>query len=250
MSTKKTDAAVSLMALASLGLSSVLGPDLWIPDLLIMAFTELLLLFGWRHAPLSRPLCLLVLLLQAGVLLVPLWPLVAGAALAILFMASRRIHELAPLPETCARGRVPLGLTLLASAVTPVGLLGWWILLRPDLSDIRATYVPDLPLPLLLVGGALFVLANASFEEIIWRGVLQSQLGALLPPAWAVLVQALSFGLVHAHGFPRGASGVALAGGWALLLGLLRLRSGGLLAPILAHFVADAVIVGIVLGLG
>lgn len=30
--------------------------------------------------------------------------------------------------------------------------------------------------------------------------------------------EAVSFGLQHAHGFPRGAAGVLLAGTWALML--------------------------------
>lgn len=38
-----------------------------------------------------------------------------------------------------------------------------------------------------------------------------------------------------------------LAGGWGFLLGLLRRRAGGLLAPTLAHVFADATIAALVL---
>ena len=68
-----------------------------------------------------------------------------------------------------------------------------------------------------------------------WRGILQDRLVPL-------------FGLQHAWGFPRGPVGVVLAGGWAVMLGLLRRHSGGLLSPILAHVVADATIAVLVLG--
>jgi uncharacterized protein len=61
------------------------------------------------------------------------------------------------------------------------------------------------------------------------------------------VLQAGSFGLQHAHGFPRGVIGVALAGSWAVMLGVLRHRSRGLFAPTLAHVVADATIAVLVL---
>ena len=56
----------------------------------------------------------------------------------------------------------------------------------------------------------------------------------------AVLAQAVSFAVAHAHGFPRGVAGVTLAAIWAVML-------GALLAPTLAHVVADATIAAIVL---
>ncbi len=83
---------------------------------------------------------------------------------------------------------------------------------------------------------------------MIWRGVLQPALADAGGVAFAVVIQAASFGLHHAHGFPRGPIGVGLVFVWALMLGALRHRSRGVLAPLLAHLVADAVIAGIVIG--
>jgi membrane protease YdiL (CAAX protease family) len=40
---------------------------------------------------------------------------------------------------------------------------------------------------------------------------------------------------------------VTLAGAWAIGLGWLRTKGGGLLAPMLAHIVADATIAAIVI---
>ncbi len=73
-----------------------------------------------------------------------------------------------------------------------------------------------------------------------WRGVFQMSLRALFGSYAASVMQRLSFGVQHANGFPRGIVGVCLAFLWGLLQGLLRDRSGGLLAPIIAHIVADA----------
>jgi membrane protease YdiL (CAAX protease family) len=91
-------------------------------------------------------------------------------------------------------------------------------------------------------GAAAFALFNALFEELIWRGVFQSRLTALFGSPLAIVLQAVSFGVAHAHGFPRGVVGVALVTVWALMLGALRARAAGLLAPLLAHVVADATI--------
>lgn len=107
--------------------------------------------------------------------------------------------------------------------------------------------IPDAAASLLLLGAILFALFNALCEEWIWRGVFQDRFERLFPAPVAVLLQAASLGAAHAHGFPRGLLGVCLAGGWAVLLGLLRRRAGGLLAPVMAHVVADATIAAIVL---
>ena len=55
----------------------------------------------------------------------------------------------------------------------------------------------------------------------------------------AVLVQAAAFGLLHLSGFPGGAVGVGLAAVYGVMLGVLRRRAGGLLAPYVAHVAAD-----------
>jgi len=115
----------------------------------------------------------------------------------------------------------------------------------PDLSNITRG-LRDLGPNELALGAVGFVLVNAFCEELIWRGVIQSRLTALLSERDAIFVQALSFGAQHVHGFPRGAAGVILAAAWAIGLGMLRRRAGGLLASVLAHIVADATIAAII----
>jgi uncharacterized protein len=114
---------------------------------------------------------------------------------------------------------------------------------------VTRRYVPDMPLAVLVVGGLLFVVANAALEELIYRGVFQDGLERLMGPGAAIAIQAASFGILHAHGVPRGPAGAVLAGVWAVMLGMLRRRAGGLLAPFLAHAVADATIAVIIFAL-
>lgn len=85
---------------------------------------------------------------------------------------------------------------------------------------------------------------NAVAEELYFRGALQHELVRGLAGA-GVAVQAVAFGAMHFHGFPRGWSGVALATAYGLMMGALRRRSGGLLAPWVAHVAADLTILAI-----
>jgi membrane protease YdiL (CAAX protease family) len=65
----------------------------------------------------------------------------------------------------------------------------------------------------------------------------------------AILVQAAAFGFAHLHGFPSGWVGALLAGGWGLLLGVLRHTSRGMAALYLAHIAADCTIAVVALAL-
>jgi membrane protease YdiL (CAAX protease family) len=93
----------------------------------------------------------------------------------------------------------------------------------------------------LVAVGVAFAVVNAFVEEVLFRGAVLHHLGHVLGSWPAVLVQALAFGTLHLNGYPYGLAGVALASVYGLLLGALRLRSGGLLAPWIAHVCADAV---------
>jgi membrane protease YdiL (CAAX protease family) len=62
-----------------------------------------------------------------------------------------------------------------------------------------------------------------------------------------LVLQAVAFGALHVTGFPRGWVGVALATIYGLMMGAVRRRSGGMLAPWIAHVLTDVVIVGIIL---
>ncbi len=135
-----------------------------------------------------------------------------------------------------------LGFVLLSSSA----LVLWTWIFQPDLSGPLAR-VEGLHPALLLLGGLAFASVNALAEEVLWRGVMMEGLQTAIGPVVVVLgVQALSFGLMHIRGFPSGWVGVGLAAIYGLMMGLIRTRSDGLLAPWLTHVFADATIFAIV----
>lgn len=91
-------------------------------------------------------------------------------------------------------------------------------------------------LPLLLLGTVLVFYQSAA-EEIYFRGWIQPVLNRNFGPWVGVFVSALLFALLHvlagAVASPVSFVNVTLAGG---LFGLLAWRTGGLAAPVMAHF--------------
>ena len=122
---------------------------------------------------------------------------------------------------------------------------------RPDPTDLVHTFIPQCPLWLLVPAALVFSLVNASFEEAVYRGVLQGALDTARLTAPAVLIlQAVAFAAPHFQaGFPRRIGGLGLTFVYGVLLGELRRRAGGLAAPFITHVLTDAVIVTIVLAL-
>ena len=86
-------------------------------------------------------------------------------------------------------------------------------------------------------------MVNAAVEEAIFRGVLQEAATAAYGVPLGIALQAVAFGLLHLVGVPSGVVGAVMAGGWGLALGILRWRTGGIVAPYLAHVAADLTIV-------
>jgi membrane protease YdiL (CAAX protease family) len=133
----------------------------------------------------------------------------------------------------------------IVAAISAIALVSWYAAVKPDIADL-AGMIPRVHPGVLIVTGLVFALTNAACEEFIWRGIIFSALERTFPAGAAVLcIQALSFGAAHVHGFPRGASGIALASIYGYIMGCVRQQAKGLLAPIAAHFFADAVIYSI-----
>jgi membrane protease YdiL (CAAX protease family) len=147
------------------------------------------------------------------------------------------------------RGELTRGIAWwIASSIAVSGgaLVVWWLAFRPALSELTFPgWVQRLP----PVGVAAVFVAwaslNALAEESYFRGMMQHALTASLGRA-GVVVQAIAFGVFHLQGFPNGATGVALATIFGLMVGALRERARGLLAPWIAHVAADIVIVTII----
>lgn len=171
----------------------------------------------------------------------PIWPLSQLAMLAPAAIAIAFVPRLRPL-TAWTRGEVRMGLVLLVAVSSAAALVTWVRLAEPNLERAMAM-VPEAPLVLLVLGAVGFAIVNATLEELAFRGVLQTSLAeATGSMPLAIVLQAIAFGLAHLHGVPNGWLGVAMAGTWALVLGWVRVRSRGLVTPILGHVVADLVI--------
>ena len=137
-------------------------------------------------------------------------------------------------------------LILLVAVFSGAALYLWQLLLQPDLSDFFSM-MPSGGAVLLLLAGFGFAVTNAFVEEMFFRGFFWYGLEG--KKVLQVVVTALLFGFLHIRGFPGGAVGVGMVFVWGLFLALLRRRTGGMLAPYIAHVVADMTIFGILCGL-
>jgi hypothetical protein len=182
---------------------------------------------------------------------VPYSQLVLGGGLLAYAVVVRRVAWMRGLATWLRWGSFGAEVRVLTAAsgvVAALALWGWYRLLQPNVDDIVRAFVPAAPLGVLIAGGLLFSMVNAAIEEGAYRGVLLHGLDTALGRGPAALVlQAAAFGALHVHGFPRGAFGVGLAAIFGLLMGLIRRRAGGMLAPWLAHVFTDVVIAGIIL---
>ena len=148
-------------------------------------------------------------------------------------------------------GRLGLDIWLLGSLVVVVStgaLVAWNLICQPDLGPNRAN-IPPMPLWLLPLTGVAFALINSAVEEAIFRGIfLQALDSAVGAGTISLVIQAVFFGWLHYSeiGFPKGLAGVAMASVYGLLLGYLRYRSQGMLAPWLAHAGTDIAVFTIV----
>ena len=133
----------------------------------------------------------------------------------------------------------------LSDVIPPLGSL---------LDDARA----DLPLPGLVHAVHVRIpLGTALFEELAFRGLLLAALLQITSPGWAVTWSSVVFGLWHvaptivtlrinavaltsAAGLGAIAGGVLVTAIGGALFAWLRLASGSLLAPLLAHWATNA----------
>jgi membrane protease YdiL (CAAX protease family) len=138
---------------------------------------------------------------------------------------------------------------LAVALLSALALYLWAAVTKPNLTDLM-TLIPRQSLGTLILVGIGFAIANSFVEESIYRGILWTAFGkAFGSLVIAAILQSVIFGIAHLHGFPRGAIGVGMALIYGLLLGWIRQRSNGLLAPMIVHIVADIVLYLILLGM-
>lgn len=138
-------------------------------------------------------------------------------------------------------------LTGLTSLVSALALILWalWTDYLGIASQMLSTFRQVPFWFMLLVGIPGFALLNAFAEEVVYRGVLQDALRRRFANGLPLLLaaQASAFAAAHyAAGFPNGKMGYLMTFAYALMLGYLRERSNGMLAPYVAHVAADFVI--------
>jgi uncharacterized protein len=175
-----------------------------------------------------------------------LWPLPPALAAAAFLIVSKRVSALGIRERWLRRGRLDAAsgaLIVTSMLVSAVALVVWFAVAHPDYRALRGTLFPDVSLPLLAMGVILFACVNAAVEELVYRGAVMGALDeAFGPGVVSLLVQALAFGVLHLHGFPSGAVGVALATIYGLMMGLVRRHANGMLAPWIAHVGTDIAI--------
>lgn len=127
--------------------------------------------------------------------------------------------------------------------ISSLALIAWYLIFQPDLSDPLAL-IQEIPVFALPLAGLFFALFNAAIEEFMFRGIIMHALDSAFGPGIAsIFIQAILFGALHYHGgFPNGIVGAGLAFIYGILLGVIRRLSRGILAPWLAHVLADLVI--------
>lgn len=131
--------------------------------------------------------------------------------------------------------------------ISSTALYLWSRFANPDLSQFRG-YIQKIDGPFLIPVICLFSAFNALAEEAIFRGIFWKSLEDIyhnIP--LAVVLTSLIYGLCHYPGVPSGWWGVLLASIYGMMLGILRHKTSGLAAPILAHFFADVTIVMILI---
>jgi membrane protease YdiL (CAAX protease family) len=127
-------------------------------------------------------------------------------------------------------GRPRLGAGLLGIAGGAVLVVAW------------LTAHSGMPIDLASVNGAIalwtpVVAVVAVAEEVVLRGVLFDAVRDWGGDGWALIATTVVFALIHLPLYGVGSLPLDLAVG--LLLGGLRIVSGGVLAPAVAHVIAD-----------
>ena len=189
-----------------------------------------LLLFGWKSSP--------------------LWPADLPTGLVAPFLSYLFIVLLVPpLRKSLSwfkRGRFSRNALLLAALIVVLSLpaLLLWALYSQNVIEYYVyLFHPEILYIELIIFALLFAVINAVTQEIIFRGVFQDALSvAFGKDIYAILIQALIFGLIHSEGVPSGLIGIFMAFIYGSVLGILKKTSGGLLLPIMVHFITDLAI--------
>jgi membrane protease YdiL (CAAX protease family) len=139
--------------------------------------------------------------------------------------------------------------TLVVMILSSLALLVFHAAVQPDVRSYRAALQLD-TLGGVVLAGVVFTVVNASLEELVFRGVLFDALRSQWGVWFTLIATAVLFGLGHLRGYPPGPLGACLAALFGFVMGALRVWTGGLALPMVAHMCADATIYGILVHSG
>lgn len=242
----------------TIGMVSIFAAFPAIPRDLVIASTAVMAIFttiGWlRHWIVAFPLGVFCIVSMFGALLGWFSQVIFSLGTIVYIVVQTHVvrtgHQLAWFTRGALTAEVAwlAGGSILFSTIV---LVLWFVMVHPDITDLTQSFVPNWHWMLLIPAGFAFSMWNAAVEEVVYRGIVMHALERTVGAGIASLFgQAIAFGVLHVHGFPRGLSGVGLAMIFGILMGVIRRQSGGLLVPWGAHVCADVVIVSIVLLLG
>ena len=237
----------SLMVIVTLLVPSAEGPYRWA---LVVPIALAVVFFRLRFSALFGPSLFFLLCYLFRFLPIPplsfllIIPIVVYTAI-VLFAPSIR-RETAWLKWGAVTPRL-IGGALVVVVLSSAALIVWYRIVQPDIAAFTR-FIPQWPLPLVLLGGLGFAILNGVVEEVIFRGIVWDGVAALVPAPFVLLiVQAVFFGTAHFWGVPSGIIGAVLATIYGIMLGVIRKRAGGLLMAIVTHVFADIVIFCILL---
>jgi membrane protease YdiL (CAAX protease family) len=190
---------------------------------------------------------LVFVLLMVGAMSIPpfrRWPWIWSAPLSGYFLMAVLIPRLRSSMTWLRLGKVSgasIAATLGIMVMTSVALVAFNRVAKADPSSYRV--VPSFEMfGGVIVWGVVFTVVNATLEELVFRGVLFDAVRSQWNVWVTVVGTSLLFGLGHLHGYPPGLWGACLAVAFGFAVGVLRVWTGGLGLPIVAHMGADATI--------
>lgn len=196
----------------------------------------------WRGA---HGLALLVLIIATEfVPVLQAWPWAWLASIAAYFLLVAVVPQLRANFRPWRFGRIST-FSIVATLVIIVGscavLVVFHVFNRYALGFLPML-VPHRMLGSVFIAGVVVSVLNGLFEEVVFRGVFFDAIEAPCDVWSAVAITAAIFGYGHMHGYPSGPLGALLAGLYGLALGWLRVVTGGIGLPVIAHIAADATI--------
>jgi membrane protease YdiL (CAAX protease family) len=248
--TRRALVLVSLLWLGMLPFLSQPSPSEAVPAthawLLGLALATLGVALGLRSWDVTHVPLLTVLYLAAYCLpVLGTWPLALLVVLAGYgaYLASfPRARQTARFWRRGTLDRTAVAWMVLFSAAAAIALVAWRFGASVDMARYRHFVPAGFPTWALFVGVVPLAIINAFFEELMCRGIVWQACEEAFGGFAALIVTSLGFGLWHYRGFPSGMLGIALATVYGLMMGLVRMRTRGLLGPFVAHVLADVVI--------